>query len=149
MAQLIRWRDSQDLAGRVHFLGHRHDVPAILPHLTCFWLGSAYEGQSNAVMEAMQAGVPVIATDIPGNRELIVPEETGFLYSVGDRATLARLTHRLLDDAALAERFSQRGPTASPGAFQCRGHGLAACRTLHATPGRCRAVARWLADQSI
>lgn len=107
LAQLMRWRDSQDLAGRVHFLGHRNDVPAILPHLTCFWLGSSYEGQSNAVLEAMQAGIPVIATDIPGNRELIVPDETGFLYSVGDRATLARLTHRLLDDPALAKRFSQ------------------------------------------
>jgi glycosyltransferase involved in cell wall biosynthesis len=105
-AQLLRWRDSQEIADRVHFLGHRDDVPALLPHLTCFWLGSSYEGQSNAVMEAMQAGVPVIATDIPGNRELVVPDETGFLYPVGDRATLARLTHRLLDDPALAERFS-------------------------------------------
>ena len=105
-AQLMRWRDSQELADRVHFLGHRNDVPAILPHLTCFWLGSAYEGQSNAVLEAMQAGIPVIATDIPGNRELVVPDETGFLYAVGDRATLARLTHRLFDDPDLAARFS-------------------------------------------
>lgn len=106
LAQLLRWRDSQDIADRVHFLGHRNDVPALLPHLSCFWLGSSYEGQSNAVMEAMQAGIPVIATDIPGNRDLVVPEETGFLYPVGDRATLARLTHRLLDDHVLAERFS-------------------------------------------
>ncbi|MHB8969526.1 MAG: glycosyltransferase [Pirellulaceae bacterium] len=106
LGQLLRWRDSQDIADRVHFLGHRNDVPALLPHLTCFWLGSSYEGQSNAVMEAMQAGIPVIATDIPGNRDLVVPEETGFLYPVGDRATLARLTHRLLDDPALAARFS-------------------------------------------
>ena len=62
-------------------------MPALLPHLTCFWLGSAYEGQSNAVMEAMNAGIPVIATDIPGNRDLVVPDETGFLFPVGDRAT--------------------------------------------------------------
>ncbi|MHB0957719.1 MAG: glycosyltransferase family 4 protein [Pirellulaceae bacterium] len=105
-AQLLRWRDSQDIADRVHFLGHRNDVPALLPHFTCFWLGSSYEGQSNAVLEAMQVGIPVIATDIAGNRDLVVPEETGFLYPVGDRATLARLTHRLLDDPSLAERFS-------------------------------------------
>jgi len=78
----------------------------LLPHLTCFWLGSAYEGQSNAVMEAMNAGIPVIATDIPGNRDLIVPEETGLLFPVGDRATLARLTQRLLNDSALALRLS-------------------------------------------
>jgi glycosyltransferase involved in cell wall biosynthesis len=106
-AQLLRWRDNLQIADRVHFLGHRDDVPALLPHLTCFWLGSAYEGQSNAVMEAMNAGIPVIATDIPGNRDLVVPEETGFLFPVGDRATLARLTHRLLDDPTLAQRLSE------------------------------------------
>lgn len=106
-SQLLRWRDSLQIADRVHFLGHRSDVLALLPHLSCFWLGSAYEGQSNAIMEAMNAGVPVIATDIPGNRDLVVPDETGFLFPVGDRATLARLTHRLLDDPALAQRFSQ------------------------------------------
>jgi len=106
-AQLWRWRDSLQITDRVHFLGHRDDVPVLLPHLTCFWLGSAYEGQSNAVMEAMNAGIPVIATDIPGNRDLIVPGETGFLFPVGDRATLARLTQRLLDDPALAPRLSQ------------------------------------------
>jgi len=105
--QLLRWRDSLAIEDRVHFLGQRDDVPALLPHFACFWLGSAYEGQSNAVMEAMNAGVPVIATDIPGNRDLVIPNETGFLFPVGDRATLARLTHRLLDDPALAQRLSQ------------------------------------------
>jgi len=105
-AQLVRWRDCVQITDRVHFLGHRNDVPALLPHLTCFWSGSAYEGQSNAIMEAMYAGVPVIATDIPGNRDLIAPEETGLLYPVGDRATLARLTQRLLDDPALGSRLS-------------------------------------------
>ncbi len=106
-AQLLRWRDSLLIEDRVHVLGQRDDVLALLPHLTCFWLGSAYEGQSNAVMEAMNAGVPVIATDIPGNRDLVVPDETGFLFPVGDRATLARLTHRLLTDPALAQRLAQ------------------------------------------
>ena len=105
-AQLVRWRDCVQITDRVHFLGHRNDVPVLLPHLTCFWSGSAYEGQSNAIMEAMNAGVPVIATDIPGNRDLIAPEETGLLYPVGDRATLARLTQRLLDDPALGSRLS-------------------------------------------
>lgn len=106
-AQLLRWRDGLEIADRVHFLGHRSDVPALLPHLSCFWLGSAYEGQSNALMEAMAAGVPVVATDIPGNRDLIVPEESGFLFRVGDRATLARVTHRLLNEPALAERLGR------------------------------------------
>ncbi|MCU0961014.1 MAG: glycosyltransferase [Pirellulaceae bacterium] len=106
-AQLLRWRDGLEIADRVHFLGHRRDVAALLPHLSCFWLGSAYEGQSNALMEAMAAGVPVVATDIPGNRDLVVPDETGLLFRVGDRATLARVTHRLLDDPVLAQRLGQ------------------------------------------
>ena len=41
-------------------------------------------------MEAMSHGVPVVATDIPGNRDLVVPGETGYLVPVGDRAGFAR-----------------------------------------------------------
>ncbi len=107
--QLLRWRDSLGIADRVHFLGHRADVLDLLPHLSCFWIGSSYEGQSNAVMEAMNAGVPVVASDIPGNRDLVVDQQTGFLFPVGDRATLSRVTDRLLDDPQLAESLGQAG----------------------------------------
>ena len=55
----------------------------------------------------MAAGVPVVATDIPGTRELVVPGETGFLVAVGHRAGFARWTNQLLDDAALARRLGQ------------------------------------------
>ena len=53
-----------------------------------------------------RAGVPVVATDIPGTRELVVAGETGYLVPVGDRAAFAKYTERLLNDAALAGRFS-------------------------------------------
>jgi glycosyltransferase involved in cell wall biosynthesis len=92
---------------RVHFLGERDDVPRLLPHLDCFWLGSGYEGQSNALMEAMLAGLPVVATDIPGNRDLIEPDESGLLVSVGDAGQLARKTTLILDDAAIARRLGE------------------------------------------
>ncbi len=107
--QLLRWRDSLEITDRVHFLGHREDVPALLPHLSCFWIGSSYEGQSNGVLEAMNAGLPVIASDIPGNRDLVVDQQTGFLFPVGDRATLARKTHLLLDDPQLARKLGEAG----------------------------------------
>ena len=90
---------------RVHFLGERDDVSRLLAHLDCFWLGSGYEGQSNALMEAMLAGLPVVVTDIPGNRDLVIPDESGLLFPVGDAGQLARKTNLLLDDPALARRL--------------------------------------------
>lgn len=93
----------------VHFLGERDDVPRLLPSFECLWLGSGYEGQSNAILEAMAAGLPVVATDIPGNRDLIVPTETGYLVPVGDRTAFARWTNLLLDDRELAARLGAAG----------------------------------------
>lgn len=94
---------------RVHFLGERGDVPRIMPHLDCLWLSSAYEGQSNAVMEAMLSGVPVVASDIPGNRDLVIPGETGYLVNVGDRAAFAQKAQMLLSDAELQRRMGEAG----------------------------------------
>lgn len=105
--RLRRFRDQCQIQDKVHFLGHRDDVPRILPHLDVLWSTSAYEGQSNAIMEAMAACVPVVATNIPGTRELVEHGVSGFLFSVGDRASLARYTHKLLNDRELARRMGQ------------------------------------------
>ena len=104
-ARLERYRDKVQIRDRVHFLGARDDVARLMPHFDCLWLGSEYEGMSNAVMEAMACGVPVVASDIPGNRDLIIHSETGYLFPVGGRADIARHTNRLLDDASLAKRL--------------------------------------------
>jgi glycosyltransferase involved in cell wall biosynthesis len=89
----------------IRFLGHRDDVWRIMPHLDCFWNGSGYEGQPNAVMEAMAAGVPVVASDIPGNRELVVDGETGFLVPIAARAARARATDQIFTNPTLATRL--------------------------------------------
>ena len=99
------------MTSHVHFLGARNDVPALLPHCECLWLASGYEGQSNAILEAMAAGLPVVASDIPGNRDLVVAGETGFLVNVGDRAGFARQTNLLLEDDALRTRLGAAGQT--------------------------------------
>ena len=77
--ELVRYRNSVCINDRVHFLGHRGDVSRFMPHFDILWCTSAYEGQSNSILEAMSFGVPVIASDIPGNRDLVVHDVTGFL----------------------------------------------------------------------
>lgn len=104
--RLRRFRDQCHIRDKVHFLGERGDVPRLLPHFDALWSTSGYEGQSNVILEAMAAGVPVVATDIPGTRELVLPNITGYLVPVGDRAAVAKNTERLLNDSALAGRFS-------------------------------------------
>ncbi len=107
--RLRRFRDQCLIRDKVHFLGHRADVPRLLPHLNVLWSTSAYEGQSNAILEAMAAGVPVVATDIPGTRDLVVHGQTGYLVPLGDRAGITRHTNNLLNDANLARRLGQAG----------------------------------------
>lgn len=89
---LLRYRDELRLGDRVHFLGHRPDVADFLPHLDLLWSTSAYEGQSNSILEAMACGVPVLASDIPGNRELVVPGQTGLLIPEFDGDRFRRRT---------------------------------------------------------
>ena len=107
--RLERFRRQVRIEDKVHFLGHRDDVPRLLPHFDALWLASEYEGLPNVVMEAMAAGVPVVASDISGNRDLVVSGETGYLVPLGDRAAFARETRRLLEDAELARRFGEAG----------------------------------------
>lgn len=103
---LERYRNQVHVDHLVHFLGVRDDVPTWLPHLDALWLGSEYEGQSNAVLEAMAAGVPVVATDIPGTRELLTHDVSGLLVPIGDRAAFARATRRLELEPELGPRLT-------------------------------------------
>ena len=122
--RLLWLRDQWKLADCVHFIGHRNDAAELIPSFDILLSTSAYEGQSNTILEAMAAGVPVIATDIPGNRDLIVDGETGILVPDGGpdfrlrrrsfvEKTLYLLEHvecrRSMSEAAkrrTAERFS-------------------------------------------
>jgi glycosyltransferase involved in cell wall biosynthesis len=108
-SRLERYRDQNQIADRVHFVGERDDVPRLMQHFDVLWLGSEYEGQSNAILEAMAAGIPVVATDIAGNRDLVVDGVTGFLVPVGDRFEFTRRTHWLFDDEGLRRRLGEAG----------------------------------------
>ena len=105
--ELMRHRDAVSRPEHVRFAGNREDVAELLGGADAFWIGSEYEGQSNAVIEAMQAGVPVVASDIPGNRDLISPDQTGVLVPLGDSAGFAGETHRLLQSPELGSRLTE------------------------------------------
>lgn len=108
-ADLMRYRDQVEIRDRVHFLGEREDLPRLLSQLDLLWHASGYEGFPYPVAEAMAAGLPVVATDNSGNRQLVDSQETGYLVPVGDRAALARYANKLLDDAELAKRLGEAG----------------------------------------
>lgn len=105
--ELLRYRDAVTIPDRVRLAGQRGDVAELLPHADVFWIGSEYEGQSNAVIEAMQAGLPVVASDIPGNRDLVQHDQTGRLVKLGDAVDFARQTHQLLDRPDELRRLGQ------------------------------------------
>lgn len=93
----------------VRFVGYRADAGRLIGLCNVFWLSSEFEGMSNSIMEAMAAGVPVVASDIPPNRELVVDGETGYLVRVGDSVGIAQFTDRILADPALAQRLGAAG----------------------------------------
>jgi sugar transferase (PEP-CTERM/EpsH1 system associated) len=80
---------SEGLDRDATLLGFRDDIPELLRDMDVFVLGSLREGVSNTVLEAMATGLPVIATDTGGNRELIADGVNGLLVPPGDRDALA------------------------------------------------------------
>jgi len=97
------------LRERVRFLGMRSDIPQLLPLLEVVVLPSLEEGFPNAVLEAMAAGRPVVATHVGGVPEAVVHGETGLLVPPGDPVALADAVGRLLHDPAQAKQMGLAG----------------------------------------
>lgn len=97
----------EGVADRVWLSGARSDVPALMRAFDCFVLPSLGEGISNTILEAMASGLPVIATRVGGNAELVREGMTGELVAPGDPAAIAEALVRLHDDRALARRFGE------------------------------------------
>ena len=93
------------LASRVHFLGASKNVAEILNGLDVFALPSISEGMSNTLLEAMSAGLPVVATRVGGNPELVADRVSGLLTEVGDVRELATHLEVLSADPDLRSRL--------------------------------------------
>ncbi|MDP5240608.1 glycosyltransferase family 4 protein [Uliginosibacterium sp. 31-16] len=100
--ELAAWR----AAGEVEFLGQRSDVLALNQSASIVVLASTQgEGIPRALLEGAACGVPMVATDVPGCRDVVVPGETGLLVPPGAPAQLAEALLALLADAGLRRRM--------------------------------------------
>jgi glycosyltransferase involved in cell wall biosynthesis len=93
----------------VRFLGFRSDVPVLLSLFDLFVLPSLSEGLSMALLEAMAAGNPVVATEVGGNAELVVDGDTGYLIPPESPAALADAVIRVLSDKVRSTGMGDRG----------------------------------------
>jgi glycosyltransferase involved in cell wall biosynthesis len=95
------------LGNRVRFLGDRGDIPELLASLDITVLPSSSESLSNAILESMAAGVPVVAANVGGNAELIRDGQTGLLVPLEDEAFVQAL-EELLTNPNLRKTLGER-----------------------------------------
>jgi glycosyltransferase involved in cell wall biosynthesis len=107
--RLERYRRQVQITDRVHFLGNRSDEPEILASLDCYWETRQCDRISIPMLEAMSAGVPVLAADAPINRWLLGGDAKIAIVPPGDRASRARHTNVLLNDAEKSQTLGQAG----------------------------------------
>ena len=93
----------------VRFLGFRRDIPDLLQCMDVFVLSSLSEGLSLTLLEAEAAALPIVATRVGGNPEVVVDGETGFLVPSRVEPQMAAALARLLQDSALRARLGARG----------------------------------------
>jgi len=98
------------IADRVVFAGFTEDIPAALAAMDVVVCASLRgEGLTGAIREAMAMARPVVSTDVAGNCELVLPEETGLLVPPDEPAALAWAVEKILGDPKLAARYGERG----------------------------------------
>jgi sugar transferase (PEP-CTERM/EpsH1 system associated) len=101
--------DAVGVSGLAWLPGERADVPDLMRGLDCFVLPSQAEGISNTILEAMATGLPVLATDVGGNRELVLDGVTGMVAPAGDVEAMATGLVRMAAEPAEAAAMGRAG----------------------------------------
>ena len=92
---------------QIQLLGFRADAELLFAAFDVVALSSLYEGLPYVLLEAMARGIPVVATDVLGSRDVVLDGQTGYLAPLNDAEMIARRIVSLLDDATLRERMGQ------------------------------------------
>lgn len=108
-AQVELLLQQQGVADLAWLAGERSDVPAIMRGLHGFVLPSRAEGISNTILEAMACGLPVLATRVGGNADLVAEGETGLIVPAADPAAMAKALVQLADAPERAHAMGQAG----------------------------------------
>lgn len=127
--------------------GERHDVPEILRGLDCFVLPSLGEGISNTILEAMASGLPVIATQVGGNPELVSAGQTGALVPTGDPEALARALIDYASNPDQARATGRAGRAAVERRFSMEAM-VAAYQELYDRSCRVDSIRNWSDNQT-
>jgi L-malate glycosyltransferase len=104
--ELERQAADLGIGDNIIFLGVRHDIPAVLASMDVAVLTSESESLSNAILEAMAAGLPVVAYNVGGNSEL-VNDQRGVLVAPGDEAGFAQAIQRLVSDGGIRRQLGE------------------------------------------
>jgi glycosyltransferase involved in cell wall biosynthesis len=96
-------------SGPVKWLGHRSDVASLLGKADIFCLPSYREGLPRSLVEASAAGLPIVTTDVPGCRDVVVNGLTGYLVPPQDAEALAEALTRLVDSPELRGKMGAEG----------------------------------------
>lgn len=120
-AEVVAEIEQLGLRDRVELAGEVDDVPRHLAAADAFVLSSRSEGMPMSILEAMAAGLPVVATRVGGIAELVADGETGLLVPAGDAAALAAALQRLVDDEALRKALGARGRERAVAEFDLAG----------------------------
>ena len=115
--QVQRIVDEAGLSALCWLPGERSDVADVMRGLSCFALPSLAEGISNTILEAMASGLPVVATDVGGNAELVGEGSTGLIVPPANAEALAEAIGRLASDPGRAAAMGGAGRTRAVGQF--------------------------------
>ena len=151
--QLTAYAQANNLCGRVHLIGKQNNVPSVLAASDVFVLASNWEGNPLAVMEAMAAGLPVIATGVGGVPELVQPGDQGLLVRAGDRMGFAASMKTLLQDAKTRQAMGRAAQTRAMREFRVErmveGYANLYREMVQKSRGtQLKAMTRWAASQT-